>query len=71
MSYRTLAFTSANPGMMNASSAREQPQGDTLPSLAWPSAKEAARPGIIASRLDEFALPSGIASLEHWLDLNA
>ena len=69
MSYRTLAFTSANQGMMQASSA--QGQGETLPSLAWPGAKETAGPGVVASRLDEFTLPSGIASLEHWLDLNA
>lgn len=71
MSYRTLLLASANHGMGHASSAHAETQGERMPSLAWPGAKEAAGPGVVASRLDEYALPSGIASLEHWLDLNA
>ena len=30
-----------------------------MPSLAWPGANEATGPGVVASRLDEFTLPSG------------
>jgi hypothetical protein len=38
------------------------------PSL-WPNGGEIADPG--TSRPVEQALPLGIASMEHWLDLNA
>ncbi len=71
MSYRTFLFASQNQEMAMASSRSVETQTETLPSLAWEGAEETRQPGVGASPVDEYTLPVGIASMEHWLDLNA
>ena len=71
MAYRAFPLASQNQSMARASSARAEPQFETLPSLAGPGVEKTASPGIFASRRDDYTLPSGVASIEHWLDLNA
>jgi len=38
---------------------------------AWPDTRETTCAVVVASRSDDYTLPSGVASMEHWLDLNA
>jgi hypothetical protein len=71
MSYRTFQFTSQIQQRAMASSVGGEAQTETRPSLAWESMEETRRPSVGASRVDEYTLPAGIASMEHWLDLNA
>jgi hypothetical protein len=42
-------------------------------SAAWtaPKGAEATGTGAGASRTDDYELPSGVHSIQHWLDLNA
>lgn len=72
MSYLSLLFTSALRGMTSTSGA-----GNVNPLRAFggltPPAPDALEKAWIGTRgePDDFRLPLGIASLEHWLDLNA
>jgi hypothetical protein len=71
MSYRKLTFTSQIQGMAMFTPASGEAEHGNLPSLAWPGAKQTALSDTVASRPDAYTLPAGIASMEHWLDLNA
>ncbi len=67
MSYLSLLFTSVTQGMSNTYGASRE-----IELQAFAASNAAERAGDHAgSRADEYLLPSGIASLEHWLDLNA
>ncbi|HTU92825.1 MAG TPA: hypothetical protein VMF69_22280 [Gemmataceae bacterium] len=67
MSHLSLLFTSAMQGMAN--DFRKSRESETDVRTA-PDALERARIGM-RGEADDYRLPSGIASLEHWLDLNA
>lgn len=67
MSYLSLLFTSVTSATSNTCAvSREVAPEAFAGSCAAERARDDAR-----SRPDEYLLPSGIASLEHWLDLNA
>ena len=67
MSYLTLLFPSQTQGMANVSEASREAEHELFTS---PDACESAWIGA-GDVLDDYLLPSGIASMEHWLDLNA
>lgn len=67
MSYLSLLFTSAVQGMTNASRMIRQTEAEAYASL---DALEKVPSGM-GSEPEDYRLPLGIASLEHWLDLNA
>lgn len=67
MSYLSLLFTSATQGMANALQPRRETEGEAHAALdvlekVWPR---------MTGGPNDYQLPSGVASLEHWLDLNA
>lgn len=69
MSHLSLAFASkthdlAASSVVMADRGFERGQATTLPNL--PSIRDGE-----ASRFEDCTLPAGIASMEHWLDLNA
>jgi len=69
MSHLTLVFASKTHGLSGSSGAiaeRGFARGETtvLPNLASIHTGEMSRP-------EDCTLPAGIASMEHWLDLNA
>ena len=67
MSYHSLLFTSATQDLSNASVRR----GDTeLEARTALDVGENTYSGT-GSGADNYQLPSGIVSLDHWLDLNA
>jgi hypothetical protein len=70
MSYLSLLLTSNSQGMSRPSGwvcVGEEHESFAPP--AWPDARGTINSG--TSRPTEQALPLGIASMEHWLDLNA
>jgi hypothetical protein len=67
MSYLSLLFRSETRNLSNACTASREVEPDVFP-LADASASAWNRPRGAAN---DYLLPSGIASLEHWLDLNA
>jgi hypothetical protein len=67
MSYLSLLFTSATQGMANAPRPCRETEGEAHAAL---DVLEKMRPGPTGGPND-YQLPSGVASLEHWLDLNA
>jgi hypothetical protein len=67
MSYLSLLVASVTPGISNRSTASREIEPEVFASS---SAAESAWNGTRGGA-DEYLLPSGIASLEHWLDLNA
>ncbi len=69
MSYLTFLFASKVPGMSKSSGAVGERES-AIPA-AWPNAAETASSVPSAPWPAEHGLPSGIASMEHWLDLNA
>ena len=72
MSYLSLLFTSALRGMTSASGAGNVSPMRALGGLS-PTAPDSLEKAWIGTggEPDNYRLPSGIASLEHWLDLNA
>jgi hypothetical protein len=67
MSYISLLFTSGVQSLANACTASRKVEPDLFTSMgaaenAWDDPE---------GRGDGYYLPTGIASLEHWLDLNA
>lgn len=64
-------LTSAIQGAPRTTSTGGSPRCMALPSLASRNADQVALPEVGANRRNDLALPSGIASMEHWLDLNA
>jgi hypothetical protein len=71
MSYRKYLSTSQVQAMALASPSWGEAERAIQPALAWPGTDEAGLPGTVANRPGDYTLPTGIASLEHWLDLNA
>jgi hypothetical protein len=63
MSYLSLLLASQVRSLSNASEVGEPAERETLPPPAWLD--------VVGERGDDCILPSGVASLEHWLDLNA
>jgi hypothetical protein len=63
MAYLSLLFASAVRGTPIAPSLSRQTEDEHLTEFAWPNAGE--------EDTYEDSLPLGIASMEHWLDLNA
>jgi hypothetical protein len=72
MSYPSLLFTSATQGMAKASGAGGVSPLSALgePTPPAPDTLQQAWTGK-GGEPNAYHLPSGIASLEHWLDLNA
>lgn len=67
MSYLTFLFSSQTQGMVNGSEASRLAEHD---GFAASEARGKAR--IRAGEgSDDYRLPSGVVSMEHWLDLNA
>jgi len=67
MSYLTLLFPSQTQGMVNVSEASRQEEHEVFAEAGvcesgWMREEEATA---------DHLLPSGIVSMEHWLDLNA
>jgi hypothetical protein len=72
MSYPTLLFTSATQGKLNTGRAGGVSPLSALRGLTSPARDEERNPYTgSGAGSDNYRLPSGIASLEHWLDLNA
>jgi hypothetical protein len=67
MSYLSLLFTSETQSMSNAYPAGREVEPDAF---ALSDASESAWNGPRGG-MNDYLLPLGIASLEHWLDLNA
>ncbi|HEY7428086.1 MAG TPA: hypothetical protein VH682_27885 [Gemmataceae bacterium] len=68
MSHLSLLFGSqVSSGMSGASAAGVE----AFAPRTGPDARETACAAVVASRPDDYTLPSGVASMEHWLDLNA
>jgi hypothetical protein len=67
MSHLSLLFTSATQGTSNAFGMNRQTEHEVH---AAPDTAESAWTGT-GDESNDYRLPSGIASLEHWLDLNA
>jgi hypothetical protein len=67
MSYLSLLFASQTQGVVNVSGASREAEHEMF---AGPNAGERAWTGA-GDRPDDYQLPLGIASMEHWLDLNA
>ncbi len=67
MSYLSLQFKSAPQNLSNACRMRRETEREILTA---PDAVESTNTGT-GSGLSGFQLPSGIVSLDHWLDLNA
>lgn len=66
MSYLSLLFTSATQGMANAPRPGWEIEGEAHAAL---DVLEKVWPGMTGAP-NNYQLPSGVASLEHWLDLN-
>jgi hypothetical protein len=62
-SYLSLLLSSQVRGLVKALGTHGEAEADILPAQAWPPGAEDGR--------DDCQLRSGIASMEHWLDLNA
>ena len=70
MSYLSLLLASKSQGMSRPSTGvRVGDEHESFSPPAWPEAMETSGSG--TSRPIEQVLPLGIASMEHWLDLNA
>jgi hypothetical protein len=70
MSYLSLLLASQSQGMSRPSAGVcVGDEHESFSPAAWPEARETT--GSDTSRPMEQALPLGIASMEHWLDLNA
>jgi hypothetical protein len=68
MSHLSLLFGSqVSSGMSGASAAGVE----AFAPKACPATREIACTHTVSSRPDDYTLPSGVASMEHWLDLNA
>lgn len=67
MSYLSLQLKSAPQNLSNACRMRREPELDVHTA---PDAVESTNSGT-GSGMGGFQLPSGIVSLDHWLDLNA
>jgi len=67
MSYTSLLFTSGTQSLSNTCAVSREVEPEVFavadaPESAWNGPRGGA---------NDYLLPSGIASLEHWLDLNA
>ncbi|HEY7330101.1 MAG TPA: hypothetical protein VH592_20865 [Gemmataceae bacterium] len=72
MSYLNLLFASAAQGILDNGGAGGVSPLSELRGLTPPAPGEVRSPYTGSGRnTDDYQLPSGIASLEHWLDLNA
>ncbi len=68
MSHLSLLFgPQISSGMLGASGAGVE----AFAPRSWPDARESACAAVGTSGPDDYTLPSGVASMEHWLDLNA
>lgn len=67
MSHLSLLFTPATQGLSNASAMSRETQREVHTA---PDAAENTYTGT-GSGASNYQLPSGIVSLDHWLDLNA
>lgn len=67
MSYLSLLFASVSQGLSNRSPASRE---NALDVFGIRDAAESASSGVWGAA-EDYLLPAGIASLEHWLDLNA
>ena len=67
MSHLNLLFTSATQGLLTATGKSRQTKSESYTDA---DEAESACPGS-GGLSDNYRLPSGIDSLEHWLDLNA
>jgi hypothetical protein len=65
MSYLSLLLAAKAHGTNPASGASWECESQVVSSEAWPETRRAA------SSAGEYGLPSGVTSMEHWLDLNA
>jgi hypothetical protein len=71
MSSLSILLASNVRGTAPASGAGGEYERGAFAPAAWPEARRAAWAVTPVSSPDEYALPSGVASMEHWLDLNA
>jgi hypothetical protein len=67
MSYTSLLFTYGTQSLSNTCTMSREVEPDVY---ALPDAPESAGNGP-RSGANDYLLPSGVVSLEHWLDLNA
>ena len=71
MSNLSLLLAVKNHGATPTSGAGGESERGAFSPGAWPGAERSVRREPAATVPGEFALPSGVTSMEHWLDLNA